>query len=236
MPSSGRRSPRHVSVSSHIILIYDLYLENSTAAEDCKKVAMLMEAFEEAKARGKSDGEGDPSASHNVEASRSVLAPTSRGNAIAGPSKKRKRNADVNVNVSDDDDDDIFNSPEKLDITDEEKHEHELERADASEEPQQANTLQLENGTMNKNGSVFFNGRWITAYEYTSELAKERNRNWERELDIANGLHTIVKDNSPEPEAQSLPPNFVLPPPRVSIPRKAKADATNTYALSITRS
>ncbi len=133
------------------------------------KIATLMEAFEEAKARGQS-GEDGPSASDDVEGHRSVLAPTSRGNAVAGPSKKRKRNVGDEVDGEDDDADSIFNSPEKLDITDEEKREREeLERGDASPaEPRRG----LENGTKNKNGSVFFNGRWITAYEYTSELAK----------------------------------------------------------------
>ncbi len=159
-------------------------------------------------------------------------APTSRENAVAGPSKKRKRDLeeddDGDGNGEDDDADSIFNSPEKFDVTEEEKREREeLERGDVIVEPRRG----LENGTKNKNGSVFFNGCWITAYEYTSELAKERNRNWERELDIANGLHTIAKDKSPEPEGPSLPPNFVLPPPRLSIPRKAKADAANAYAL-----
>ncbi len=97
---------------------------------------MLMEAFEEAKARGQSEG-GGPSASDDVEGHCSVLAPTSRDNAVAGPSKKRKRNIDdggrrrrrrrYRLHL---------HSPDKLDITEEEKCEREeLERGDASPKP-----------------------------------------------------------------------------------------------------
>ncbi len=151
-----------------------------------------------------------------------------RPGTTQSPAPVRRGSAISTTEDGDDDTDSIFNSPDKLDITEEEKREREeLERGDASPKPRRG----LENGTKNKNGSVLFNGCWITAYEYTSELAKERNCNWERELDIANGLHTIAKDKSPEPEQQSLPPNFVLPPPRVSIPRKAKTDAVNTYTF-----